>query len=209
MVLQQRPVETFFKTIKAELIWRRSWATRRQAEMAIFEYLNGFYNPRRRHSALGWKARSPSNGKWHKRALRTAQIRDRSNSLPRALREDTENAPYVILYRDHSRRGHPLKRLTATGGGIMADFREALAAAEVEDFRFHDLRHTFATRLLRRTGNLKLVSKLLGHSSIETTARYAHVLDEDIADALEGFTHGHTGREARSSSRSPSLSLAK
>ena len=33
-------VETFFKTIKAELIWRRSWATRRQAEMAIFEYIN-------------------------------------------------------------------------------------------------------------------------------------------------------------------------
>ena len=49
-------VETFFKTIKAELIWRYSWETRRQAEMAIFEYINGFYNPRRRHSALGWKS---------------------------------------------------------------------------------------------------------------------------------------------------------
>ncbi|MGA9412839.1 MAG: IS3 family transposase [Roseobacter sp.] len=49
-------VETFFKTIKAELIWRRSWETRRQAEMAIFEYINGFYNPRRRHSAPGWKS---------------------------------------------------------------------------------------------------------------------------------------------------------
>ena len=49
-------VETFFKTIKAKLIWRRSWETRRQAEMAIFEYINGFYNPRRRHSALGWKS---------------------------------------------------------------------------------------------------------------------------------------------------------
>ncbi len=35
-------VETLFKTIKAELIWRRSWGTRRQAEMAIFEYINGF-----------------------------------------------------------------------------------------------------------------------------------------------------------------------
>ena len=49
-------VETFFKTIKAELIWRRSWPTRRDAEMAIFQYINGFYNPRRRHSALGWKS---------------------------------------------------------------------------------------------------------------------------------------------------------
>ena len=49
-------VETFFKTIKAELMWQQSWETRRAAEMAIFEYINGFYNPRRRHSALGWKS---------------------------------------------------------------------------------------------------------------------------------------------------------
>lgn len=49
-------VETFFKTIKAELLWQQSWETRRAAEMAIFEYINGFYNPRRRHSALGWKS---------------------------------------------------------------------------------------------------------------------------------------------------------
>ena len=49
-------VETFFKTIKAELIWRRTWETRRQAETAIFQYINGFYNPKRRHSALGWKS---------------------------------------------------------------------------------------------------------------------------------------------------------
>lgn len=53
---QNAAVETFFKTIKAELIWRDTWETRRKAEMAIFEYINGFYNPRRRHSALGWKS---------------------------------------------------------------------------------------------------------------------------------------------------------
>ncbi|MCK5643470.1 MAG: IS3 family transposase [Gammaproteobacteria bacterium] len=49
-------VEAFFKTIKAELIWRHPWHTRRAAELAIFEYINGFYNPRRKHSALGWKS---------------------------------------------------------------------------------------------------------------------------------------------------------
>ena len=49
-------VETFFKTIKAELIWRHTWQTRRQAEAAIFEYINGFYNPRRRHSTLEGKS---------------------------------------------------------------------------------------------------------------------------------------------------------
>lgn len=46
-------VETFFKTLKAELLWRQQWPTRRQAETAIFQYINGFYNPRRRHSFLG------------------------------------------------------------------------------------------------------------------------------------------------------------
>ena len=49
-------VETFVKSIKAKLIWRDTRETRRKAEMAIFEYINGFYNPRRRHSALGWKS---------------------------------------------------------------------------------------------------------------------------------------------------------
>jgi hypothetical protein len=34
-----------FKSIKAELIWRTRWETRRQAEGAIFQYINGFYNP--------------------------------------------------------------------------------------------------------------------------------------------------------------------
>jgi hypothetical protein len=48
-------VETFFKTIKAELIWRHPWGMRRQAEMSIAECINGFDNPRRRHSALRWK----------------------------------------------------------------------------------------------------------------------------------------------------------
>ena len=49
-------VETFFNTIKAELLWQTAWPTRREAEIAIFNYINGFYNPRRRHSALGWKS---------------------------------------------------------------------------------------------------------------------------------------------------------
>ena len=44
-------VETFFKTLKAELIWRHTWQTRSQVTQALFQYINGFYNTRRRHSA--------------------------------------------------------------------------------------------------------------------------------------------------------------
>ncbi len=49
-------VESFFKSLKAELIWRNAWQTRRDVEVAVFEYINGFYNPRRRHSALDGKS---------------------------------------------------------------------------------------------------------------------------------------------------------
>ena len=49
-------VEPFFQTIKAELIWRRTRESRRQAETAIFPYINHVYNPRRRHSTLGGKS---------------------------------------------------------------------------------------------------------------------------------------------------------
>jgi transposase InsO family protein len=50
-------VETFLKTIKAEMIWRRSWPARRSVEIALLDYINGFSNPRHRHSALGCKSR--------------------------------------------------------------------------------------------------------------------------------------------------------
>lgn len=49
-------VETVFKTLKSELIWRTVYKTRQQAHMAIGQYIDGFYNPRRRHSALGYKS---------------------------------------------------------------------------------------------------------------------------------------------------------
>lgn len=49
-------VETVFKTIKNELIWRTSFQTRNGATLALGRYIDGFYNPRRRHSALGYKS---------------------------------------------------------------------------------------------------------------------------------------------------------
>jgi putative transposase len=39
-----------------QMIWRHTWETRYKAETAIFQHINGFYNPRRRHSALGGKS---------------------------------------------------------------------------------------------------------------------------------------------------------
>lgn len=47
-------VETFFKTLKSELIWRTVFQTRHDAEKAIARYIGGFYNPIRRHSSLDY-----------------------------------------------------------------------------------------------------------------------------------------------------------
>ena len=49
-------VQAFFKSIKVEMIWSNRWDTRSQAEGAIFQYIKGFYNPRRRHSSPGGKS---------------------------------------------------------------------------------------------------------------------------------------------------------
>lgn len=49
-------VETFFKTIKSELIWPVAWQSRQQAENAVARYIDGFYNPVRRHSSLGFQS---------------------------------------------------------------------------------------------------------------------------------------------------------
>ena len=49
-------VETFFKTIKSELIWPVAWQSRQQAENAVARYIDGFHNPVRRHSSLGFQS---------------------------------------------------------------------------------------------------------------------------------------------------------
>ena len=58
--------------------------------------------------------------------------------------------------------------------------RVAEQAGIVKDIHPHSLRHTFATDLLRATKNLRLVQKALGHSNIETTTIYAHIVDEEL-----------------------------
>src|SRR4051812_33537143 len=52
--LDNAPMESFFGTLKTELVHRTSFPTREAARRAIFEYVEAFYNRRRRHSALGF-----------------------------------------------------------------------------------------------------------------------------------------------------------
>lgn len=63
-------------------------------------------------------------------------------------------------------------------------FRRVMARAEIDDFRFHDLRHTFASYLRQKGADLDIVSKLLGHKDLRMTLRYAHMSLEPLRDSI-------------------------
>ncbi|MCU0538385.1 MAG: site-specific integrase, partial [Desulfobacterales bacterium] len=72
-------------------------------------------------------------------------------------------------------------------------FRGACRRAGIEDFRFHDLRHTAASQLVIKGASLKEVQELLGHKTMAMTLRYAHLSKESMRRAvnlLNGLTGG-------------------
>lgn len=77
------------------------------------------------------------------------------------------------------------QRYPVTYQGVKTAWRRLRKAAGVQGFRFHDFRHDVGTKLLRQTGNLKLVQRALNHADLKTTAKYAHVLDSEVAEAME------------------------
>jgi integrase len=69
---------------------------------------------------------------------------------------------------------------------IKNGFNAACRRAGIQGFRFHDLRHTAATRMIESGAGILAVSKILGHSDIKTTMRYTHP-EDSLKDALESL----------------------
>jgi len=67
------------------------------------------------------------------------------------------------------------RRDGAAWGQVRTAFTSALKAAAITGFRFHDLRHTFASHFMMRGGSLYDLKEILGHSDIKMTMRYAHL----------------------------------
>jgi integrase len=79
-------------------------------------------------------------------------------------------------------------------------FQAACKRARIADFRVHDLRHTCASWLVQGGVPLLEVAKLLGHSTIEMTERYAHLAPENLRAAVgvldrlrSGYANGGVG----------------
>jgi integrase len=103
---------------------------------------------------------------------------------------------YVAIYGNRRLGRVRGQRYPLTYNGAKTAWHRLRSISGVTDFRFHDFRHDFGTKLLRDSGNLKLVQKALNHRDIKSTLRYAHVLDEDVAAAVERLA------ESRKKSRS-------
>ncbi len=71
------------------------------------------------------------------------------------------------------------------GGNFRTDFMKVLKTAKIVGFCFHDLRHTFATRLVQKGVDLYKVQKLLGHRDNKTTQRYAHHYPESLRSGVD------------------------
>jgi integrase len=104
------------------------------------------------------------------------------------------------------------KRYPITASGFKTAWRRARAkaglASGVNRLRNHDLRHDFATKLLRSTHDLKLVQRGMGHAHIATTMRYAHVLDQDVHNAVAAQAANRI-RKTGSPHNSPHIDVRK
>jgi integrase len=73
--------------------------------------------------------------------------------------------------------GQPVKEIRRFWIGIQTE-------AKLPDVRIHDLRHTFASLLVSGGASLEMIGKLLGHTQMQTTQRYAHLMDSPLRDGV-------------------------
>src|SRR6185295_5799594 len=112
--------ESFFATLECELLDRRRFKTHAEARMAVFEFIEGFYNPRRRHSSLGYLSPMTFERQFaaltlepgaHQHAVVLAPVKERPGNVAASR---TAGVPAVLDSRSTGRR-----RKCAGGGGKM------------------------------------------------------------------------------------------
>lgn len=116
-----------------------------------------------------WRIPLTKSGK-----ARSIPISDRALEVLRGLPR-WSGCPYVIPNPDTKR---PF-------GNLFYLWDKVRKEAGIADLRMHDLRHTFASNLVNSGQSIYVVSKLLGHSQIKTTARYSHLADETLMSAVD------------------------
>jgi integrase len=80
-------------------------------------------------------------------------------------------------------------------GDIKKSFASAVKRAKIHDFKFHDLRHTFASHLVMAGVDITTVKELLGHKDIKMTLRYAHLAPSHKVKAVDVLDRAINGNK--------------
>jgi integrase len=114
---------------------------------------------------------------WVKPASRTKQQRDHRIPLNAAARQLLERV------RQTSTMDTVFRPIDYAN--LRKHWVAICAAANIRDLRIHDLRHSFASTLINQNVPLVTIGKLLGHSSVNSTSRYSHLVDSTLREATE------------------------
>ena len=99
---------------------------------------------------------------------------------------------YAVRARTTDLVFHSHTHTTLDGSNIRRTLTIALESAKIQDLHFHDLRHTFATRMVQAGIDLYKVQRLLGHKSPIMTQRYAHHYPESLRDGVDALEAGRS-----------------
>jgi integrase len=109
---------------------------------------------------------------------------------------DRGDSPYVFAHATGANLGQAVRDLKK-------GFHTAMEHAEIEDFRWHDLRHTFASWLVMRGASLRAVAELLGHQTMQMTMRYAHLSPGFLSTEIGLLDDVGDPKRARKGQRAP------
>ncbi|WP_420557653.1 tyrosine-type recombinase/integrase [Roseovarius sp.] len=136
----------------------------------------------RRSEVFGakWSEFDLEVGIWTKPAGRVKTRRD--------TRVPLSQTAIALLEEMEGKRSSEYLFPTRTGAyikDINSPWRWLIKNAELKDFRIHDLRHSFASFLVSDGETLETIGRLLGHTQAQTTARYAHLMDDPLKRAVD------------------------
>ncbi|MFC0693132.1 site-specific integrase [Paraburkholderia humisilvae] len=135
------------------------------------------------------------------------ELEKTKNGKPRAIPLNDEAISALVDQREWVRRYAPRSRwVFAVASGarlttIQKGFQSACLRAGIDNFRVHDLRHTFASWLVMAGVSLYVVKDLLGHSSIVVTERYAHLAPHVGRSAVQLLLAESAGSYVRSDAK--------
>ncbi len=112
-------------------------------------------------------------------------VRQSKNGKPRTIPMNDEVYAMVHSLPKVSAYVFPSPKTNGRLNNTKRSFEGAIKQAGIENFTFHDLRHTFATRLADKGVPLSVLAELLGHSDIRMTKRYAHATEKAKHEAVQ------------------------